>query len=121
MNKFWIIGVLLMVSVPSLRASDIQLHQQNTTAVSFKSTVGQAHTIDIAPSDSIGIVYRKVARAFDWNSLPIIYCRCNRTFVPLALDITHKFLEILKILSYDGQPLGIMPYLYIVHSSQHIQ
>jgi hypothetical protein len=50
MNKLWIIGVLLMVSIPSLRASNILLQPENTTAVNFKSTVGQAHTLDIAPS-----------------------------------------------------------------------
>jgi hypothetical protein len=49
MNKLWIIGVLLMIGVPSLHAADILLHPQNITAVNFKSTV-EAHTLDIAPS-----------------------------------------------------------------------
>ena len=108
MNKLCLTITLLMVS-PRPYASGIPPQQQDTTAVCFKSTTGQAHTIGIAASDSIGIVYNKVARTFCWKAHYIIYCCGNRTCIPLTLDITNIFFGKVKSLSQDGQLLIVTP------------
>ncbi len=108
MNTLWITIALLMIS-PSLCAADIIQQQHATTPINFKSATGQVHTIDIAASDSIGIVYSKVARAFGWKTHCIIYCCGNKGCLPLTLDITNIFFGKVKSLSLDGQLLIVTP------------
>lgn len=110
MNKLWLTIPLLMFISHRLCASDIICQQHDTSAVNFKSTTGQVHTLDIAASDSIGIVYRMVARAFDWKSYLVISCRCNKTYIPLTLDVTYNFLELFENLSHEGEYLIVTPY-----------
>lgn len=109
MYKRWLTISLLMFISHTSRAADITF-QQNITAVSFKSTTGQAHTLEIAASDSIGIVYRKVVRAFNWKSHVIISCRFNKIHIPLTLDVTHNFLELFETISLKGEYLIVTPY-----------
>lgn len=108
MNKLWVTCALLMIT-PNIGASDIPHQPHSITTISLKSMTGQIRSIDIAASDSISIVYSKIAREFAWNSHPIIYC-CNTIHcLSLALDMTDIFFDTWGKLLPDGRPRKCKP------------
>ncbi|QOL19660.1 hypothetical protein CPBP_00424 [Candidatus Bodocaedibacter vickermanii] len=92
MNTIWIIITLLMDSL-NLWASEITLQQHRTITVSFTSTNGQTHTIRIASTNSINIVYRKIVQSPDGNRTLLFAAMATKHVCHLHFTLPLVFLN----------------------------